>query len=131
MKKWNIWFESILIVLNAILGLLALIESNGNMSGPSSDAPILYFMWLIPLGGLQLLHSFLMGVAYWKMDRVRILLSIYWSLVALNFLFMWIGFETGVVDGIEMLTIVIIPNILAHFLWFITWRQRHTQPLVP
>lgn len=115
MKRSNYIFESVLIAITALLGVIALL---------SEEAILLGALWLIPLGALQVFHSIFIAANYWSNEAVQKSIIIYWCGVALNFVIMFIGNETTSSNNIEMVTILLFPLMLAIYLWWITYAYR-------
>lgn len=115
MKRSNYIFESVLIAITALLGLIAFF---------STDAILLGALWLIVLGALQVFHSIILAVNYWLNEGVRKSIIIYWCGVALNFILLFIGNETITSNNIEMVTLLVFPLMLAIYLWYISYAYR-------
>lgn len=115
MKRSNYIFESVLIAITALLGLIAFF---------STDAVFLGALWLIVLGVLQVVHSMIVGINYWSTEGIQKSIIIYWCGVVLNFMIMLIGNKTTLYNNAEMITILIFPLILAVYLWWIMYAYR-------
>ena len=115
MKRSNYIFESVLIIITAVLGFAALF---------SLDATILGALWLIVLGTLQVVHSLILGASYWSNENIKKSIIIYWCGVALNFSIMLIGNVFTRSDNVEIATILIFPLVLALYLWYITYTYK-------
>lgn len=115
MKRSNYIFESVLIVITAVLGFAALF---------SFDAVILGALWVIALGALQVIHSLILAASYWSNEAIQKSIIIYWCGVALNFSLMLIGNAITDSENVEMATILVFPLILALYLWYITCTYR-------
>ncbi len=85
---------------------------------------------------MQVVHSLVIGANYWKNQKVRISLSVYWAGVVLNFTIMIV--DEVVLDqyDLKIFTIVFLPLTLALYLWAITYfhkenpRQNETVPFL-
>ena len=115
MKRSNYIFESVLIAITALLGLIAFF---------STDAIFLGALWLIVLGVLQVVHSMIVGINYWSAEGIQKSIIIYWGGVVLNFMIMLIGNKTTLYNNAEMITILIFPLMLAVYLWWIMYAYR-------
>ena len=124
MKKWNLWFETILIVINAVLGIIMLLSPMGRIDSLTSDAFTTYLFWLIILGAFQVVHSLIMGIVNWNNERIRTMIVVYWALVLVDFIIIWLGDTSAYSVVIERISILILPNLLAHFLWYISFSNR-------
>ncbi len=111
MKRSNFIFESVLMVISLLLGIACIF---------SDDAFFLAILWLIPLGALQVIHALILTVNYWTNSAIKKLLIVYWVGVVLNFSIMLISDNLPGKDW-EMLTIGVLPLMLAFFLWLITF----------
>lgn len=71
MKHGHFIFERILIIISCVLGASILINSN---------ATILPLLWMIVLGGLQIIHSLIIAFEKWSNLSLRNAICIYWLL---------------------------------------------------
>lgn len=112
MKKGHLYFETVLMSITLLLGLPALLVP-GEMS-------LLFLMWMIALGILQVFHSFFIAAAYWDIQKIKINIIIYWIITAIDLSVLLFGATVNT----DFLFLIIIPMLLAGWLWFITFDGR-------
>ena len=120
MRKGHFIFETVLAIITAIFGLVALVSSMN--SATPSDSVYLGALWLLVLGIAQVIHSFIMGGLFWRHLHIRKYLFIYWALSALDLIALYVNDETSNNSNLEALTILVFPLCLTAYLWFISYR---------
>jgi hypothetical protein len=112
MKRSNPVFENVIILISAALALA--------VWAGVGDVFLLAFWWLI-FGALQLLHSFIIGFAYWKQLQIRKAIVSYWIATALDLGVLYANHETMNSESLDTITIIVLPVVLAFCLWYITF----------
>lgn len=116
MKKNDAIFENILMGITAFLCIAALL---------AYDLLLVLMLWLLPLGGLQVLHSFVIGISYWKNKRIRTAICIYWLAASLDLTMLFFPVDSYAEVDPFYWFLVYIPLFIAAYLWFITWHFRN------
>ena len=118
MKKSHLHFETTVICITIALGLGALLSGG---VGVSSTFGFLFLVWLIPWGIIQLIHSFILAITYWKHSSVRGYFVAYYVGVVMDLTLLFIGFNTNKSQSFFWIVIIYLPLSLALLLWYITY----------
>jgi hypothetical protein len=111
MRTKHLITESILIIITLVFGVIALLHDDGGLG---------LALWWQVLGVSQVVHSILIGVFYSQDQKLIKWLTVYWIAVPIDLLLLVIA--PNLVFGI--IVFLVIPSILALYLWFITWHFR-------
>jgi hypothetical protein len=111
MRTKHLIAESILIIITLVFAVMAVIHEDGGLG---------FALWWQVLGVSQVVHSILIGILYRKDEQVLKWLSVYWITVPIDLLLLAIA--PNLVFGI--IVFIVIPSILALYLWYITWHFR-------
>lgn len=113
MKHGHFIFERLLIIISCLLGAGMLINS---------DATILSLLWMIVLGGLQLIHSLIIAFDKWSNLRLRKAICIYWLLAGTNLaLLVFTQDSLSSSSFIYPLLFPVVPLCLALYITGICW----------
>jgi hypothetical protein len=117
-------FENLLFGMTIFLGIVVLINI---------EAIFGFMIWLFLLGVLQVLHSFVIALGYWKNEKIRKGIVVYWILAGVNLLVLFqaeMGITVGDLDyfGFVMF-FLIMPLSLATYLWWFTLHFRKQKVL--
>jgi len=126
MKIYHFVFETLLITITIAL-LLSSVFGDGGYA---------IAVWWAILGTLQVVHALGLAFAFHKIKPIFRYIKVYLLGVVMNFLLlgvMIVGLTSRVwgenggfrlLDIIYVITLVVVPAVLALYLWFITWHFR-------